>query len=390
MVNGEFWAWGDTAQYPLQFLTPNSFNSPVNVTAAMYEDCPKPCTHPFTVTGNKVLSLGNGGLNGILIGFSGQGFAWGTNGTAAGHMCQGAAGAGTQWGSPNPITQGVGYPSVWRHAAMGEDNSVWMDEYGNVWGCGYNPIRAAMVGLKFGGGGPTGRSTPTIIEGSPHLGIKVAAAWTSQTFGFLRADGTLWMWGENNDGECGVGTTSDVTSPTSVLGSGDLYNFIDFSIGGESGTVALDDTGQVWGWGQWGHVGDNTTNNRSSPVKTSLPLITPEAFRSSPTQIGTESTGPFFTDIAAGNQHNVALKEDGSAFAWGDNTSGQLGDGTTINTGEPKSVLGGHSFIDIAAGTDFSYALQADETIWAWGDNTCGKLGDNTTTDRSSPVSIYI
>jgi len=68
----------------------------------------------------------------------------------------------------------------------------------------------------------------------------------------------------------------------------------------------------------------------------------------------------------------------------------RLGDGTTINTGEPKSVLGGHSFIDIAAGTDFSYALQADETIWAWGDNTCGKLGDNTTTDRSSPVSIYI
>jgi len=85
--------------------------------------------------------------------------------------------------------------------------------------------------------------------------------------------------------------------------------------------------------------------------------------------------------IDAGMRHSLALKSDGSVWAWGLNNFGQLGDGTTTNKSSPISVPGLSNIIDIAAGTQYSYALDANGQIWQWGDIPC----DNPT---STPVAM--
>jgi len=369
---GYLFCWGNTGQYPLAGLGgATSFSSPKDVEAIMHSACGVGCTHPFIARAHKLLSMGSNG--GLTLDFAGGGFVWGEN--SQGRLCTNDT---TGRGSPDPVATGVGWPSVWKNASMGEANSIWLDNSGNVWMCGYNEYYNAMSPPWAFMGGPINRSTPTIVLGSPHNAIKVATGIQSATHGFLRADGSLWMWGENNNGECGVGTVTVVSSPTSVLGSGQSYSFVNFVIGGESGTVAIDSDGQVWAWGSWQHIGDNTTAGKSIPTATSLAQITPETVKASPTLVPTDI---LFKDIAAGDNHNLAISEIDEVWAWGDNAGGQLGDGTTTNKSSPISVPGLSNIIDIAAGTQYSYALDANGQIWQWGDIPC----DNPT---STPVAI--
>ena len=92
--------------------------------------------------------------------------------------------------------------------------------------------------------------------------------------------------------------------------------------------------------------------------------------------------------IAAGGSHPVAVKSDGTVERWGDNSDGQLGDGTTTDSSSPVQVTGLSGIIAVAAGADDTIALKSDGTVWAWGDNSDGQLGDGTTTDSSSPVQV--
>ncbi len=92
--------------------------------------------------------------------------------------------------------------------------------------------------------------------------------------------------------------------------------------------------------------------------------------------------------IAAGGLHSLAVKNDGSAWAWGDNTYGQLGDGTTVDRWVPAPVSGLSGIVGIAGGSNFSLALKEDGTVWGWGTNGSGHLGDGTTTQRNTPVRV--
>ena len=95
--------------------------------------------------------------------------------------------------------------------------------------------------------------------------------------------------------------------------------------------------------------------------------------------------------IAAGNGHTVTLRSDGTIWATGDNSAGQLGDGTTtdrttaVQVGLPDN---GASWVAIAAGDDHTLALKADGSLWAWGSNLSGQLGDNSGRSRMKPVRI--
>ena len=86
--------------------------------------------------------------------------------------------------------------------------------------------------------------------------------------------------------------------------------------------------------------------------------------------------------------HSVYLRNDGTVWAWGRNSNGQLGDGTTIDRLTPVQVSGLSSMAAIAAGYDHTVALRNDGTVWAWGNNSNGQLGDGTTTDRLTPVQV--
>jgi alpha-tubulin suppressor-like RCC1 family protein len=98
--------------------------------------------------------------------------------------------------------------------------------------------------------------------------------------------------------------------------------------------------------------------------------------------------------VAEGHGHSLALKNDGTVWAWGWNRDGELGDGTTTQKNTPIQVVGkdGKGSLTgvktIASGKSHSFAIKDDGTVWAWGRDRDGELGDGTRTNRNTPVQV--
>ncbi len=107
--------------------------------------------------------------------------------------------------------------------------------------------------------------------------------------------------------------------------------------------------------------------------------------KSSPIQIGTDNK---WVSIAVGFYHTIALKSDGTLWAWGVNGGGQLGDGTTIDKHSPVQIGTDNNWIFISVRGNHTVVLKSDGTLWAWGANGYGQLGDGTTVSKSSPIQI--
>src|SRR5215470_2496428 len=101
-----------------------------------------------------------------------------------------------------------------------------------------------------------------------------------------------------------------------------------------------------------------------------------------PVQIGTG-----FASAEAGQNYTVAVKSDGTLWAWGYNHYGQLGDGTNTDRNTPVQI--GTGFASVTAGQGYTVAVKSDGTLWTWGYNPYGELGDGTTTQRNLPVRIF-
>lgn len=104
-----------------------------------------------------------------------------------------------------------------------------------------------------------------------------------------------------------------------------------------------------------------------------------------PTRIG---TGSEWTSVSAGTNHTLAVTEDGTLWAWGSNSSGQLGDGTVVDKNIPTQVGTDTIWKGASAGEQHSVALRLDGTLWAWGSNTYGQLGNGTTASSNEPLRI--
>lgn len=105
--------------------------------------------------------------------------------------------------------------------------------------------------------------------------------------------------------------------------------------------------------------------------------------KNTPVRIGTANN---WSKVDAGYYHSVAIKTDGSIWAWGSNGSGQLGDGTDIDKNEPVQIGTATNWNQISAAFDFTIAIKNDGTLWAWGSNFYGQLGDGTTIDKNIPT----
>ncbi len=195
---------------------------------------------------------------------------------------------------------------------------------------------------------------------------------------------TVKAWGRNTDGRCGDGTTTTAQTPVTVVvgASGCSTNLCNIThvAAGNDHSLALMSDGTVWAWGPnaSGQLGDNTTTQRNSAVQVLA---------------GTSGCGTNLcniTAIATGISFSLALKSDGTVWTWGTNTAGQLGDGTTTQRNTPVQVSGLTNITAIAASSFSSHALalKNDGTLWAWGNNSTGQLGDNTTTNRTTPVQV--
>jgi alpha-tubulin suppressor-like RCC1 family protein len=183
-------------------------------------------------------------------------------------------------------------------------------------------------------------------------------------------------WGQNDAGQLGDGTTTDRSHPVSVTGLSPVVAVA----GGQGHSVAVRSDGTVWAWGGnafFGALGNGGNTNSSTPVQV---IDVP----------GSPLTG--IVTVAAGHwpggHHTLALRGDGTVWAWGGNGSGQLGDGTTTNRNTAVPVSGLTDVVAIAAGSGHSLAVLSDGTVWAWGSNSAGELGDGTTTGRTTPVRV--
>ena len=146
----------------------------------------------------------------------------------------------------------------------------------------------------------------------------------------------------------------------------------------DDSTTAQDTAISAWGNNFFGQLGNETYNtNSNTPVEVS------------------NLDGAEVKALAGGQGHSLALKSDGSVWAWGLNQDGRLGDGTNTDSSTPVQVtdptdptgyLSGVTAI--AAGSSHNLALKDDGTVWAWGSNQSGQLGNGTTIDDSSTTGI--
>lgn len=265
--------------------------------------------------------------------------------------------------------------------------------------------------------------TPTAPQNQYRFVLLLIMICTCLVAGVAAADeGGIWAWGWNNNGQLGDNTTTQSSDPVQVTG---LERFDTIAIAaGNAHSLALASNGEVigWGWNFFGQLGDISGTDRHTPVPVSWPveidIIAIDAYgdhslalasdgsvwawgRNNAGQLGLGDTfdrsAPVrvaglgdrtITAIAAGSAHSLALDSEGSVWAWGRNSNGQLGDGTTARKTSPIQVPGVGSITAIGAGSDHSIAVGSGGAVWAWGRNQYGQLGDNTTSQRTTPVQV--
>lgn len=259
-------------------------------------------------------------------------------------------------------TQGAGAAGtrLFADQGVGGSHSLLLRADGSVWSVGYNRDG------QLGNGNRTDRSVAQQVPGISN----VTAVSSGTVFSLaLQADGTVWGWGNNSSGQLGDGTTALRTLPVQVQG---LSNVMAIT-SSNSHSMALKTDGTVWAWGGngSGELGDGTTTGRLQPVQVQ----------------GLTDV----VSIASSNYHSLALKEDGTVWSWGSNIFGQLGDGRVgmqYNSSIPKKVNGLSHIVGFKSGIGHTLALKSDGTVWAWGDNSSGQLGDGTKTRRTTPIKI--
>jgi alpha-tubulin suppressor-like RCC1 family protein len=289
------------------------------------------------------------------------GFAIKTNGTlwAWGFNRQGQLGLGntTNYSSPKQ----VGALTNWYQVSAGGYFVMAIKTDGTLWGWGSNG--SGQLGL----GNTTQYSSPKQV-GSLTNWLKIAANYNWCLA--IKTDGTLWAWGSNVYGALGTGNTTYYSSPKQV-GSGTSWATI--SSGSYATAFAIKTDGTIWGWGrgQNGQLGNNTTDYSFS----------------SPIQIGSLTT---WATVNSRPYSTLAIKTDGTLWAWGKNEYGQLGIGSITDNSSPVQVGALTNWLFVSGSYSNTTATRkTDGTLWTWGRNDYGQCGQGTSgTNFSSPKQV--
>jgi alpha-tubulin suppressor-like RCC1 family protein len=338
-----------------------------------------------------------------------------------GYNYDGQLGDGTTIDKSSPVQ--VGSLTDWASVSCGDYHTEAIKTDGTLWAWGHN------------GSGRLGDGT-TVRQSSP-VQIGSLTDWTQVSCGSehtvaLRSDNTAWSWGKNLNGQLGDGTIVSKSSPvqtgvstwTHVRASSYSTNlvgefrgtvqFVDMS-GGNTGLTTLggpiDVNGQFTLGGTLnvasGGTNANTANtafNNLAPTQTvnSGKFLTTSGTNTSWDNVYSEytlysspgtspiqiSSSQSWKHVAEGGGHWIAVKTDGTLWAWGDNTYGQLGDGTIVNQLNPIQIGSLTNWEQVCAESFSSSAIKTDGTLWTWGQNNMGQLGDGTYVSKSSPTQV--
>ena len=307
--------------------------------------------------------ISHNGYSALAIKTDGTMWAWG-----AGYFGVTTDQSGYDTSSPFQV---FGAGTTWKQLEVASNHVFAIKTDGTLWAWGYNNIGQ----LGTGGGGGTRVSSPTQIAGTTwkHIGSHQSSEHTLA----IKTDGTLWSWGRGSAyGTLGIGSSGvgqNKNSPVQIAGGG--TNWIQASTGYDH-SCAIKSDNTLWSWGNEnsGQLGiGNTQTPRSTPIQVA---------------------GTSWKRVSCGNYHTAAIKTDGTLWAWGQNWYGQLGDGNTtgqygVNGSPVQTVAGGTNWKMVSCGYYNTMAIKTDGTLWAWGRTSYGTFGDNTNTPKSSPVQIF-
>lgn len=326
-TDGSLWAWGTDSRGQL------------GDGLATYSTIPR-------VVGNGFKSIDVGVTHVLAVKFDGTLWAWGDN-------MLGQLGDGTATQSSIPKQVGNGYS----FAAAGELFSLAIKTDGSLWAWGINNKGQ----LGNGATSATVNSTPKQVGKD----FSAIAAGTSHAVA-LKQDGSLWTWGWNVSGQLGNGTTTDVYVPTQIATG---FKTV---AAGFSHSLAISSDGNLWSWGNnaWGQLGDGTSAQSFLPKKVGAGFAAVASNRG--------------LSYGINYGFSVALKSDGTLWAWGHNGSGQLGIGTSSSANIPAKV--GTDYSAVAGGESHSTGIRSNASVWSSGSNKVGQLGDGTFSGHLTPV----
>jgi alpha-tubulin suppressor-like RCC1 family protein len=247
--------------------------------------------------------------------------------------------------------------SNWKHISSSA-HSYGIQTNGTLWGWGQND------GSQMGGGASCCSNVLSPVQiGSDSDWRQVEASQTRSGLA-LKENGTLWGWGTNNGRLITTPSVQVVPFPIQI-GTDTDWEIISV---GSSQCLALKTNGTLWSWGA-NSYGQNGTGSNSNI----------------PQQVGSDT----WQYVSAGLLSSYGIKSDGTLWAWGRNNQGQLGDGTNIEEREfPVQIGTDTNWVAVAGGSFHAVALKSDGSLWAWGNNLFGQYGNGTT--ATSPTPLYI
>ena len=301
-----------------------------------------------------------GGVHTCAINSLSSLYCWGTN-------WNGAVGDGTTTDHLAPVL--VAGSVSFTQVATGSGHSCALSDLGDAYCWGRN-----YAGQLGDGTSTASRTSPFAVAGG--LNFSVIRAGSKHTCALVTTSGLAYCWGANGLGQIGNGAggvsdTGKVTSPTAVSG-GRAYTQLD--AGGSHNCAIAGNFSYCWGWNGYGQIGVSSSETCAAArpcAKTPVRL---------PANLHLVAVG-------LGTSHSCGLDSGGSLSCWGNNTHGQIGDGTTTNRPSPVTV-NGVTLKNIRGGNSFTCGVGIDNNAYCWGINIFGALGTGDTTSRLTPTLL--
>jgi alpha-tubulin suppressor-like RCC1 family protein len=261
----------------------------------------------------------------------------------------------------------VGFDNNWASISAGGSHTVALKTDGTLWAWGFNNRG------QLGDGSTIKKTLPTQIDTAQNW--KVIASGSVHNFA-IKNDGTLWGWGANFNSQLGDATTIDRTTPTLISNAN--WNSVACSY---NHTLAIKADGTLWAWGlnTYGQLGIGVVF---------IGGVTQTANKTIPTRIGTDNNWKLVDCGGANSSYSAAIKTDGSLWAWGYGSFGNIGDGNTYSWTAPIRIGNAIDWKEISLGSGHSIAVKSNQSLWGWGLNASGQLGDGTTTNKQTPTNI--